>query len=193
MNTLSKVLTAMLITSFSLANTFAETAIFAGGCFWCMEKPFDAIDGVTATTSGYAGGSLQNPTYEQVSSGKTNHREVVEVQYDPKKVSYDRLLETFWVNVDPFDDSGQFCDQGHQYTPAIYYTSAAQKQAAEASLAQQEARFNRPIAVAIVKLPAFYPAEGYHQDYYKKKPLKYEFYRLACGRDSRLNEVWGAQ
>jgi len=166
-------------------------AIFAGGCFWCMEPPFDALPGVTATTSGYTGGHVVDPTYKQVSAGATGHREAVEITYDPAKVSYAKLLDTFWHNIDPFDASGQFCDHGEQYTSAIFYADEAQKHAAEESKAAVEKKFNKHVATAILPARTFYPAEDYHQDYYKKNELRYKFYRYSCGRDQRLEEVWG--
>ena len=168
-------------------------ATFAGGCFWCMEPPFDRIAGVTATISGYTGGRVANPTYEQVSSGTTGHAEAVQVIYDPKKVSYEKLLEVFWVNVDPTVKDRQFCDSGHQYRTAIFYNDEAQRKAAEASKAALEKSkpFKEPIVTPVEKAGAFYPAEDYHQDFYKKNPVRYNFYRTGCGRDARLKQIWG--
>lgn len=166
------------------------TAIFAGGCFWCMEPPFDALDGVVSTTSGYTGGQTKNPTYEQVSDGRTGHTEAVRVVYDPSKVTYDTLLEVFWRNVDPLDDGGQFCDRGPQYRSGIYYQSEEERRSAEKSRQKVATRFARPIATEIVAATAFYEAEGYHQDYYKKNSIRYKFYRWNCGRDQRLEELW---
>ena len=170
-------------------------ATFAGGCFWCMEPPFDAVPGVYSTTSGYAGGQVKNPTYEQVSSGVTGHAESLRVGYDPQRVTYDQLLEVYWRNVDPIDGGGQFCDRGTQYRPAIFYGSEEQKQAALASKKTLEAsgRLPRAVAVQIVPLEAFYPAEDYHQDFYKKNAFRYKSYRMGCGRDRRLEAIWGKE
>lgn len=167
------------------------TAIFAGGCFWCMEKPFDEIPGVVATTSGYTGGTLVNPTYEQVGRGGTGHFEAVKVTYDPAKVSYQKLLDTYWLQVDPFDAFGQFCDKGETYLPAIFYANDTERKAAEAAREVLYARFKKPIVVQILPAKEFYDAEGYHQDYYQKNPLRYAYYRNGCGRDARLRAVWG--
>ncbi|MGE0484358.1 MAG: peptide-methionine (S)-S-oxide reductase MsrA [Gammaproteobacteria bacterium] len=171
----------------------AAIATFAGGCFWCMEGPFDAIDGVLSTTSGYTGGQLVNPSYEQVSSGTTGHAEAVQVTYDPARVSYDELLEVFWHNIDPTTPNAQFCDHGNQYRPAIFFHDDAQQAAAQASRAEldQNKPFAAPIEVEITAATTFYPAEDYHQDYYLKNPLRYRFYRFNCGRDQRLTELWG--
>lgn len=179
----------------SHARAETQTAVFAGGCFWCMEPPYDKLEGVTGTTSGYAGGKLQNPSYEMVSSGNTEHREVVRVRYNPDEVAYERLLEVFWRNVDPLDDGGQFCDRGYQYTTAIFTQSEAQREAAEASKQALEAsdRFDKPVVTPVRELDAFYAAEAYHQNYYDKNPIRYYFYRKSCGRDSRLEELWGAR
>jgi peptide-methionine (S)-S-oxide reductase len=167
-----------------------EVATFAGGCFWCMEPPFDSLPGVVATTSGYTGGRTANPTYEQVSAGTTGHAEVVQVRYDPKKISYEKLLEVFWRNVDPLTANRQFCDAGAQYRSAIFYHDEAQRRLAEASKRALDARFEQPIVTEIVKAAKFYPAEDYHQDYYKKNPVRYKVYRWNCGRDQRLKAVW---
>lgn len=167
------------------------TAIFAGGCFWCMEKPFDEIPGVVATTSGYTGGTLANPTYEQVGRGGTGHFEAVKVTYDPTRVSYQKLLDTYWLQVDPFDAFGQFCDKGETYLPAIFYATEDEKKAAETAREVLYARFKQPIMVQILPAKTFYDAEGYHQDYYQKNPLRYAYYRNGCGRDARLRAVWG--
>lgn len=168
-----------------------ETAVFAGGCFWCVEADFDKVAGVLSTTSGYTGGRLANPTYEQVSSGGTGHVEAVRVQFDPAIVTYDALLEHFWRSVDPFNGRGQFCDTGEQYRPVIFTVSAAQRTAAETSRRAMQARFTERIVVEIAAAGPFYPAEAYHQDYYQKNPVRYRFYRWNCGRDSRLARVWG--
>ena len=170
-------------------------ATFAGGCFWCMEPPYDKLDGVLATTSGYIGGSKADPTYEEVSAGGTGHAEAVQVTYDPAKVSYEELLEVFWRNVDPLDAGGQFCDRGDQYRTGIFVHDAEQQRLAEASKRQLEdsGRFEQPIVTEIVAAGPFYPAEDYHQDYYEKNPLRYNFYRWNCGRDARLEQLWGEQ
>jgi len=170
-----------------------DTAIFAGGCFWCEETAFEGLPGVLSVTSGYTGGQAKNPTYEQVSSGSTGHAESVEVAYDPAKISYERLLEVFWHNVDPLDGGGQFCDRGTQYRSAIFYKDEAQRKAAEESRRklEEEPRFKGKIATQIVPASTFYPAEEYHQDFYKKNPIRYNSYRLGCGRDARLKAIWG--
>jgi peptide-methionine (S)-S-oxide reductase len=169
-------------------------AIFAGGCFWCMEPPFDAVPGVVSTTSGYTGGSVADPSYEQVSSGTTGHREAVRVEFDPKRVTYAKLLDVFWHNIDPTDAGGQFCDRGTQYTSAIFYGDDEQRAEAEASKRQLEAsgRLAGPVATAILPAGPFYAAEEYHQDYYEKNPLRYRFYRSGCGRDRVLERIWGS-
>jgi peptide-methionine (S)-S-oxide reductase len=169
-------------------------ATFAGGCFWCMEAAFDPVKGVQSTVSGYTGGHKANPTYYEVGSGRTGHAEAVRVVYDPKQVSYDTLLDTFWHNIDPVDPRGQFCDKGTQYRPEIFVHDEAQKKAAEASKAalEKSGRFKQPIVVKITAAGPFYVAEDYHQDYYIKNPVRYKFYRYNCGRDARLQQVWGA-
>ncbi|MBA2491275.1 MAG: peptide-methionine (S)-S-oxide reductase MsrA [Gammaproteobacteria bacterium] len=171
------------------------TAIFAGGCFWCMEPPYDKLAGVTATVSGYTGGELDNPTYEQVSAGGTGHAEAVQIIYDPKKVSYEKLLDVFWHNIDPLDADGQFCDRGDSYRSAIFYQNDQEKRLAQASkhALEKSGRFDQPIATEIVPASQFYKAEDYHQDYYQKNSLRYKFYRYSCGRDGRLEELWGEQ
>jgi peptide-methionine (S)-S-oxide reductase len=171
----------------------AETAkaTFAGGCFWCMEPPFDKLDGVVSTISGYAGGTKKNPTYEEVSAGKTGHAEVVQVTYDPKKITYEKLLEVFWRNVDPLTPNRQFCDVGSQYRTAIFYHDETQKRLADESKKALGKRFKEPIVTEIVAASEFYPAEDYHQDYYIKNPLRYKYYRYSCGRDQRLEALWG--
>nr|WP_225887088.1 peptide-methionine (S)-S-oxide reductase MsrA [Nodosilinea nodulosa] len=171
-----------------------STAIFAGGCFWCMEKPFDEIDGVLSTTSGYTGGDTVNPTYEEVSAGGTGHVEAVDVVYDPARVTYATLLQVFWRNIDPLDDRGQFCDKGSQYRAKIFVNGEEQQQLAEASrqALNAEPQFqDNPIVTTIEPAQTFYPAEDYHQNYYLTHPVRYKFYRTACGRDRRLAEVWG--
>jgi len=169
----------------------ADTAIFAGGCFWCMEPPYDKLEGVLSTISGYTSGSVVNPTYEQVSAGSTGHTEAVQVVFDPARVTYDRLLQVFWRNIDPFARNQQFCDRGTQYRSGIYPRNTSQQAAAEASLRALAARLSQPIATEIVAATPFYAAEEYHQNYYTKNPLRYKFYRSNCGRDKRLEEIWG--
>lgn len=164
--------------------------VFAGGCFWCLEPPFDSVKGVIATTSGYAGGNKESANYETVSKGQSGHREVLEVTYDPKEVKYEDLLEVFWKNIDPFDTAGQFCDKGEQYTSAIY-VDAKEKELVEQSKQKWEKKLGKKIATEVLATTTFYPAEEYHQDYYKKNPVRYKFYRYQCGRDQRLKEVWG--
>jgi peptide-methionine (S)-S-oxide reductase len=168
-------------------------ATFAGGCFWCMEGPFDRIPGVVSTTSGYTGGTVKNPSYEQVSMGITGHLESVEVLYDPSKVSYAQLLDVYWHNVDPTDAGGQFCDRGNQYRTAIFVHDDEQARLAQQSKKDLEAsgKLKKPIVTQIVIAGPFYPAEEYHQDYYKKNAFRYNYYRINCGRDARLKELWG--
>jgi peptide methionine sulfoxide reductase msrA/msrB len=170
-------------------------ATFAGGCFWCMEASLEKVPGVVSVTSGYAGGRVKNPSYEQVSAGGTGHAESVQVAWDPARLSYEQLVEIFWRNVDPTDRGGQFCDRGNQYRSAIFYDGEAQKRAAEESKRALEAsgRLPKPIVTEIVPLEAFYPAEDYHQDFYKKNPIRYTTYRAGCGRDRRLSELWGKE
>ncbi|MFO1323880.1 MAG: peptide-methionine (S)-S-oxide reductase MsrA [Burkholderiales bacterium] len=171
-----------------------EVATFAGGCFWCMEPPYDKQEGVISTTSGYMGGTVKNPTYQEVSAGGTGHAEVVQVVYDPKKVSYEKLLEIFWHNVDPTVKDRQFCDVGTQYRTAIFVHTDEQRQLAEKSkaLLAMTKPFKDPIVTPIVAATEFWPAEEYHQDYYVKNPLRYNYYRTGCGRDARLKALWGA-
>ena len=170
-----------------------EVATFAGGCFWCVESDFDKVPGVVRTVSGYTGGALPNPTYTQVSAGGTGHREAVQIFYDPKQVAYEMLVEIFWRSVDPTDGGGQFCDRGESYETAIFANSLEQKQQAEASKrALQSSRvLDRPVVTPVEVARTFYPAEDYHQDYYRKSPLRYNFYRYRCGRDARVEELWG--
>ena len=191
-------LLASLLALLALAPAQAQTqnravAVFAGGCFWCLEPPFDKLDGVLTTTSGYIGGTTANPTYEQVTSGRTGHYEALQVEYDPARVSYDRLLEVFWRNIDPLDASGQFCDKGPQYRSGIFVLDDGQRAAAEASKAALEKSGKLPGRIVTEILPAakFYPAEAYHQDYYRKNPTSYTYYRWNCGRDRRLERLWG--
>jgi peptide-methionine (S)-S-oxide reductase len=168
-------------------------AVFAGGCFWCMEEVFENVDGVVSVVSGYMGGTLANPSYEQVSAGDTGHAESVEVLYDPAKVTYAKLLEAFWRNVDPITPNAQFCDHGSQYRAAIFYLDEEQKRQAEQSKAaiEEAKRFHEPIVTQIVKADRFYPAEEYHQDFYKRNPIRYKFYKYSCGRAQRLEALWG--
>jgi len=166
-------------------------AIFAGGCFWCMEKPFDQIDGVVRTTSGYTGGKEEHPTYEDVGYHRTTHYEALRVVYDPSKVTYDRLLEVFWHNVDPLDPTGQFCDKGDQYRTAVFVSDAEKKKKAEQSKVEVAAELGKPVVTEILPKQVFWVAEDYHQDFYKKKPDHYTRYRTGCGRDARLKELWG--
>jgi len=172
----------------------AAVATFAGGCFWCLEPPYDKLDGVLSTTSGYMGGTKRNPTYEEVSSGRTGHAEVVQVVYDPKKVTYEKLLEVFWRNVDPTVTDRQFCDVGSQYRTAIFVHTDEQRRAAENSkaLLATTKPFKEPIVTPIVAAAEFWPAEEYHQDYYVKNPVRYTYYRTGCGRDARLKALWGS-
>ena len=165
-------------------------ATFAGGCFWCMEPPYDKLEGVYSTTSGYTGGHKENPTYEEVSAGGTGHAEAIELLYDPEKISYEKLLEVFWVNIDPTVKDRQFCDPGNQYRTAIFYHNEEQKALAEASKKPVVEKFGT-VYTEIVPATTFYPAEEYHQDYYKKNPARYKYYRTGCGRDKRLEQLWG--
>lgn len=186
------ILFALLVTPvFGQGKT--EKAIFAAGCFWCTEAAFQDVPGVVSAVSGYTGGTVSNPTYEQVSSGRTGHAESVEVTFDPAKISYEKLLDIFWVNHDPTVTNRQFCDSGTQYRPAIFTLNDQQKRLAEASKAkwQKEKPFPQPILTQIVPAGRFWPAEDYHQDYYKKNPLQYRFYVTGCGRYARLDSLWG--
>ena len=169
-----------------------ERAIFAGGCFWCMEPPYDEVDGVYAVTSGFTGGETVDPTYEEVIAGGTGHQEAVEVIYDPRMVGYRELIDIFWRNIDPLDDRGQFCDRGDIYRSGIFYVDDGQREIAEDSRSELEAsgRFDREIVTEIRQFDTFYPAEEYHQAYYLKNPVRYRFYRTSCGRDNRLQQLW---
>lgn len=171
----------------------SAVAVFAGGCFWCTEADFDKLPGVLETTSGYIGGSIENPTYEEVSSGRSGHVEAVQVRYDPQQISYAKLLEAFWPTIDPVNGNGQFCDNGPQYRSAIFYLDAEQQRLAEASKTALAAsgRLQQPIATVILAATTFYAAEDYHQDYHTKNPLRYSYYRHGCGRDQRLQALWG--
>ena len=170
-------------------------ATFAGGCFWCMEEAFEKVDGVESVVSGYTDGHVANPTYQEVSAGRTGHTEAIEVSYDPSRVSYQELLDIFWVNIDPFDAHGQFCDKGHSYLSAIFVANDAERRLAEASKRAVVARFpDRKVVTPILDASVFYPIKGAeigHQDFYKKSPVRYRTYRWGCGRDRRLRAIWG--
>lgn len=168
-----------------------RSAVFAGGCFWCVEEAFDKVPGVTETTSGYTGGTVVNPTYEEVSKGGTAHAEAVMVRYDSSKVSYETLLDVFWRNIDPFDAGGQFCDRGGSYRSAIFYNGEKQRVAAEKSKKEIEARLGKPVVTEIERLGPFYTAETYHQNFHTESPIRYKFYKWNCGRAARLEEIWG--
>ncbi|WP_111412534.1 peptide-methionine (S)-S-oxide reductase MsrA [Billgrantia lactosivorans] len=174
-----------------LADETSASAVFGGGCFWCVEEAFDKVEGVLTTTSGFSGGHVEDPSYEQVVKGGTGHVEVVRVEYDPEAVDYAELLHVFWRNVDPFAVDRQFCDEGESYRSVIYTDGAAERELAEATRNELAERFDREIATEISDFEAFYPAEEYHQDYYRKNPVRYNFYKSACGREERLEEIWG--
>jgi peptide-methionine (S)-S-oxide reductase len=198
LNLPSKLVTVCLsLLSITSVNIDAEedTATLAGGCFWCMESDFEKVDGVLSVVSGYTGGSLSNPSYKQVSTGNTGHTEAVQITFDNTRISFDQLLEHFWVNIDPEDGSGQFCDRGLQYRSEVFYHNDAQKQAALASLDKVIASGKLSVSVAteITMATDFYIAEEYHQDYYKKNPTRYNYYRWSCGRDKRLKQLWGSK
>src|SRR5207302_6771448 len=184
---------ALTLVAASVQAQQQEKAVFAAGCFWCTEEAFEKVPGVISAVSGYTGGSVKNPSYEQVSSGRTGHTEAVEVTFDPAKVSYEKLLDVFWLNHDPTVTNRQFCDSGSQYRPEIFYHSEEQKRLAEASKAkwEKDKPFRQPILTPITPAAEFYPAEDYHQDYYKKNPLQYRFYVTGCGRYARLDSLWG--
>ena len=184
---------ALALSALSAQAQTTAKATFAGGCFWCVESDFDKVPGVISTTSGYTGGNVANPSYEQVSAKHTGHAEAVQVVYDPAKVSYEQLLQKFWHSIDPTTVDRQFCDVGSPYRTAIFTHDAAQAAAAEASLATLEKSkpFKEPIVTRIEPAGPFYPAEEYHQDYYKKNPVRYNYYRFACGRDARVQQLWG--
>jgi peptide-methionine (S)-S-oxide reductase len=185
---------AVIVSGLLGGNVAAQTkeVVFAGGCFWCLEGPFDALPGVLETQSGYTGGQAPNPTYEQVSSGASGHLEAMRVVYDPEQIDFEKLLDVFWRNIDPTDPGGQFCDRGPQYRSAIFFGDAAEEAAARASKARVEESRGFTVATEILPRTAFYAAEEYHQDYYRKNPLRYRFYRQGCGRDLRLKQLWGA-
>lgn len=174
-----------------LMNSDQTIAIFAGGCFWCMEHDFYKVIGVIDVVSGYTGGKVDAPSYESVSAGATGHHEAVEIQFDPKQITYEQLLDIFWHNVDPFDDHGQFCDKGSSYRAAIFYLDESQQKQAEESKKRVEKELGKVVVTQILPASQFYPAEEYHQDYAKKNPIRYKFYRFGCGRDNRLKEIWG--
>jgi peptide-methionine (S)-S-oxide reductase len=194
MKTTTVTLCAFLILCPALARAGERgEAVFAAGCFWCVEAGFEKVAGVTQVISGYAGGKKDKPTYEEVGSGATGHAEAVRVLYDPSKVTYAHLLEVFWHNVDPLSANGQFCDRGPQYRSAIFYLDEAQKKAAEASKKAIEQKLKAKVVTEIAPPGPFFPAEDYHQDFYKKNPARYQSYRLGCGRDRRLQELWGPE
>jgi peptide-methionine (S)-S-oxide reductase len=186
---------ALLSAGASVSAQATAKATFAGGCFWCVEADFDKLPGVVSTTSGYIGGRVANPSYEQVAAKQTGHAEAVEIVYDPAKVSYEQLLEYFWHTIDPTTKDAQFCDQGSPYRTAIFAHGDAQLRAALASKAALEKSkpFKQPIVTEVVAAGPFYPAEAYHQDYYRKNPVRYKYYRTSCGRDERLKQLWGAK
>ena len=188
-STLLAALFAVLAPAAAQAGPSAQ-AVFAGGCFWCTESDFDKIPGVLSTTSGYTGGKVANPTYKQVSAGRTGHIEAVRVVYDPSRVSYATLVSRFFRTVDPLDAGGQFCDRGYHYRSAIFVADAQQRRIAAAAKANVAALLKKPVATLVLPAATFYPAEAYHQDYYKKNPIRYRFYRATCGRDARLKSVW---
>jgi peptide-methionine (S)-S-oxide reductase len=199
MKALVVVMIVLTVTLMTFATVMAannlEKATFAGGCFWCMEHPFDELPGVVSVTSGYTGGHKKNPTYEEVSAGGTGHAESVQIIYDPARIAYEKLLEVFWHNIDPTVKDRQFCDIGNQYRSAIFYHNEEQHRLALQSKAALEKNkpFKGPIVTEIVQATEFYPAEEYHQHYYKKNPIRYKFYRFNCGRDKRLKELWGSE
>lgn len=180
-------------TGLAAADAASGKAYFAGGCFWCMEEVFEKVEGVLSATSGYMGGTVSNPTYEEVSAGRTGHAESVEVVYDSAKVSYQKLLDAFWRNVDPITPNAQFCDHGNQYRSAIFFQTDEEKRASDSSkqAIEQSRRFKEPIVTQIAMAQQFYPSEDYHQDFYKKNPIRYKFYKYNCGRVQRLEELWG--
>jgi peptide-methionine (S)-S-oxide reductase len=184
---------ALPLSATAQTNAQPQTALatFAGGCFWCVEADFDKVAGVISTTSGYIGGHTANPTYEEVSRGGTGHAEAVEIVYDPAKVGFEKLLDVFWHNIDPLAKNRQFCDHGDQYRSAVFYHDDKQRSLAQASKTAAQARFKQPIQTEITAAGPFYKAEDYHQDYYLKNPIRYKFYRFNCGRDARLDELWG--
>jgi peptide-methionine (S)-S-oxide reductase len=185
----------MIVSGLFGGTVVAQTkeAVFAGGCFWCLEGPFDALPGVMETQSGYTGGKTPSPTYEQVSSGTSGHLEAMRVVYDPEQIDFEKLLDVFWRNIDPTDPGGQFCDRGPQYRSAIFVADESEEAAARASKTRIEENRGLIVATEILPRTEFYAAEEYHQDYYRKNPLRYRFYRQGCGRDQRLKQLWGTQ
>lgn len=194
LKTISALLISLLFTGPVLAESSLEEAILAGGCFWCIEADLEKLGGVKEVVSGYSGGHTENPTYKTVSTGTTGHIEVVKVIFDPNVITYEKILHFFWRHVDPTRDDGQFCDNGEQYRPAILY-KPEQKAAADASLmsTREQKPFEAPLKVELLPFKTFYEAEDYHQDYYKKNPLRYRYYRFSCGRDQRIEELWGTE
>jgi peptide-methionine (S)-S-oxide reductase len=189
------ILFSILLIPFQLVQAAStEKATFAGGCFWCMEAPFDKLPGVVSVTPGYTGSTVKNPSYQQVSAGGTGHAEAVQIVFDPSKTSYSRLLDIFWHNIDPTVKDRQFCDTGNQYRSGIFYHGEEQRRLAEQSKSALEKNkpFKGPVVTEITPAGEFYPAEEYHQHYYKKNPLRYSYYRTSCGRDRRLKELWGS-
>jgi peptide-methionine (S)-S-oxide reductase len=199
MNICKKIISVVCVALFALTANAADAplkmakASFAGGCFWCMESDFEKLPGVLGVVSGYEGGKEQSPTYEQVSAHGTGHAESVEVTYDPTKIRYAQLLDWYWHHIDPLTANAQFCDHGPQYRTVIFYGSDAERDAALAGKQKYEKQLGQTIYTQIVPASTFWPAEGYHQDYYKKNPLRYNYYRLACGREARIKEIWGAE
>lgn len=201
MSRFASLIAASMLASVALHAVFAATdeefavATFAGGCFWCVESDFDTVPGVVETISGYTGGTVENPTYKQVTKGGTGHWEAVQIRYDPKQVSYERLLHIFWRSVDPTDDGGQFCDRGESYQTVIFVGNDEERRLAETSrqMLQESRVLDAPVVTPIEPAGVFYPAEDYHQDYYTKNPIRYRYYRFSCGRDSRVKQVWGRQ
>lgn len=192
-NILLTILLIFPLSQISHAQQKTETAILAGGCFWCIESDFEKLDSVVSAVSGYIGGHIDNPTYQQVSAGKSGHIEAAIITYDPSKISYAEILNYFWRHIDPTTDKGQFCDFGPQYRPAIFYQDEQQHQQALASIEiiEKQKTFSDPLKVELIAASKFYPAEDYHQDYYKKNPVRYKFYRYSCGRDERVKALWG--
>jgi peptide-methionine (S)-S-oxide reductase len=192
-----KIMIAALLTAFVAGTAWAQdgtakqSAVFAGGCFWCVEEAFDKVPGVLVTTSGYTGGQVENPTYQAVSAGGTGHYEAVEVEYDPAKVTYEQLLDVFWKNIDPFDPNGQFCDKGDSYKSAVFVADETERALAEGTKKSIEERFKQPVATAVLPEQVFYPAEDYHQNFYQTNPARYQYYKWGCGRVQRLEEIWG--
>jgi peptide-methionine (S)-S-oxide reductase len=189
----TRLLAGLMLALVAAPAAWADQAVatFAGGCFWCMEPPFESLTGVASVTSGYTGGAKRDPSYEEVSGGGTGHAEAVEIVYDPALVSYQKLLDVFWHNIDPTVEGRQFCDAGSQYRSAIFVHDAAQREAAERSLAQVQQQLGVPVKTQIADAGPFYRAEDYHQDYAAKNPIRYRYYRHGCGRDARLREIWG--